>query len=118
MLTDDQLEALRENSRLRLEAMKASILGMGRVLVAFSVGVDSTFVLKVALRVFRLRYHGEVARLEIAADEYEKFHDPGFRHRVSADLKRRGFSFVSVDLEPFRSGRMNEAAFPLTVPSS
>jgi pyridinium-3,5-biscarboxylic acid mononucleotide sulfurtransferase len=58
---------------------------------------------------FRVRWHGEVARLEVAADEYDRLLDKSLRERASAALKRRGFKFVSVDLEPFRTGRMNEA---------
>jgi len=63
---------------------------------------------ELGLRQFRVRWHGEVARLEVAADEFDKLMDKGLRERASAALKRRGFKFVSVDLEAFRSGRMNE----------
>ena len=59
------------------------------------------------LRQFRVRYHGDVARLEIAAEEYDKLLDAGLRERASAALKGRGFKFVALDLEPFRSGRLN-----------
>ncbi len=73
------------------------------------------------LRSFRVRYHGEVARLEVAPEEYEKLYDPELRRKANEALKRRGFAFVALDLEPFRSGRLNEAAgikpdaFPLPV---
>jgi uncharacterized protein len=62
------------------------------------------------LKQFRVRYHGEVARLEVCAEEYEKLLDRGLRERAAAALKKRGFAYVAVDLEPFRSGRLNEAA--------
>ncbi|MBI5545803.1 MAG: ATP-dependent sacrificial sulfur transferase LarE [Deltaproteobacteria bacterium] len=62
------------------------------------------------LRQLRVRWHGDVARIEVAAEEYERLLDPELRHKAVAALKRRGFHFVSLDLEPFRSGRMNEAA--------
>jgi uncharacterized protein len=64
---------------------------------------------KLGLRNFRVRYHGQVARIEVSAEEYEKFHSADFRCRTNAVLKSSGFSFVALDLEPFRSGRMNEA---------
>jgi uncharacterized protein len=57
-------------------------------------------------RVFRVRYHGEVARIEVAADELERLLD--MRSEVSEALKRAGFRFVAVDLEPYRSGRLSE----------
>ena len=62
------------------------------------------------LRSFRVRYHGEVARLEVAAEEQHRFTDPVFRERINRALRARGFAFVALDLEPFRSGRLNEAA--------
>ena len=61
------------------------------------------------LRNFRVRYHGEVARLEVAAEELPRFADEALRARVNAALKARGFRYVALDLEPFRSGRLNEA---------
>ena len=60
------------------------------------------------LREFRVRYHGEIARSEVAAPEMEN----ALRMRAAAvaALKAAGFLFVTIDLEPFRSGRLNEAA--------
>ncbi len=63
---------------------------------------------RLGLRTFRVRYHGEVARLEVAAEEQDRFFSAEFRARVNEALQRRGFRFVSLDLEPFRSGRMNQ----------
>jgi len=63
---------------------------------------------ELGLRQFRVRWHGDVARLEVAAEEFDRLLDPGLRERAASALKRRGFKFVSVDLEPFRTGRMNE----------
>src|SRR5258708_35078505 len=62
------------------------------------------------LREFRVRWHGEIARIEVGEGELETL----VRARAAAvtALKDAGFKFVSVDLEPFRSGRLNEAAGP------
>ena len=62
------------------------------------------------LRNFRVRYHGEIARLELAADELPRMLDPALRDAALSALKKRGFKFAVLDLEPFRSGRLNEAA--------
>jgi uncharacterized protein len=59
-------------------------------------------------KVARVRYHGEVARLEVEADEIPRLLDPAIRDRVDAELKRIGFRFVTVDLKGFRSGSLNE----------
>ncbi|MHB8873384.1 MAG: ATP-dependent sacrificial sulfur transferase LarE [Myxococcaceae bacterium] len=74
------------------------------------IGSAESSLKALGLRQFRIRYHGEIARLEIAADEYPRFHDEGFRAQVDQALRARGFSFVALDLEPFRTGRMNESA--------
>jgi uncharacterized protein len=60
------------------------------------------------LREFRVRYHGDIARIEVGEGELDQL----LRVRAEAVrlLKDAGFKFVSVDLESFRSGRLNEAA--------
>jgi uncharacterized protein len=68
---------------------------------------------KLGLRSFRVRYHGEVARLEVAAEEQVRFNSPELRTAVNAALQARGFRFVALDLEPFRSGRMNPVSLPV-----
>jgi pyridinium-3,5-biscarboxylic acid mononucleotide sulfurtransferase len=76
----------------------------------YQIGSAESDLRALGLRQYRLRYHGEVARLEVDAAEYERFSDPAFRARVNEALRARGFAFVALDLEPFRSGRLNEAA--------
>jgi pyridinium-3,5-biscarboxylic acid mononucleotide sulfurtransferase len=56
----------------------------------------------------RVRHHGDVARIELPAPDLERLLEPGLRARVDAAIKACGFGFVAVDLEPFRSGRMND----------
>src|SRR5205814_1800921 len=74
------------------------------------IGSAESDLRALGLRQYRIRYHGDVARLEVDAAEYDKFKDEAFRAQVNAALKARGFAFVALDLEPFRSGRLNEAA--------
>ncbi|MBN9685041.1 MULTISPECIES: ATP-dependent sacrificial sulfur transferase LarE [unclassified Corallococcus] len=59
---------------------------------------------------FRVRYHQDVARIELASEEYPRFFEAGIRERINGAFKSLGFKFVALDLEPFRSGRLNEAA--------
>jgi pyridinium-3,5-biscarboxylic acid mononucleotide sulfurtransferase len=73
------------------------------------VGSAESELRGLGLRTFRVRYHGEVARIEVSAEELPRFEDAEFRARVNVALRRRGFSYVALDLEPFRSGRLNEA---------
>jgi uncharacterized protein len=60
------------------------------------------------LREFRVRYHGEIARVEAGEGDFELLLK--VRSQALNALKAAGFKFVTVDLEPFRSGRLNEAA--------
>ena len=58
----------------------------------------------------RVRYHqGDMARIEVAPEAMAKFADPEFRRLVVETLKGAGFRYVSLDLEGFRSGSLNEA---------
>lgn len=59
-------------------------------------------------RVARVRYHGEVARLEVESSEIPTLLEPELREAVDRELKKIGFRFVTVDLKGFRSGSLNE----------
>jgi uncharacterized protein len=59
-------------------------------------------------RVARVRFHGEIARLEVESSEIARLLEPVTRARVDSELKRLGFRFVTVDLMGFRSGSLNE----------
>jgi pyridinium-3,5-biscarboxylic acid mononucleotide sulfurtransferase len=60
-------------------------------------------------RVARVRYHGDVARIEVDAGEIARMLDAGIREAVDRELKKLGFRFVALDLRGFRSGSLNEA---------
>lgn len=57
----------------------------------------------------RVRHHGQVARIELPADQMQQMLDPGVRLEVARAVKRAGFLYVSLDLEGFRSGSGNVA---------
>jgi pyridinium-3,5-biscarboxylic acid mononucleotide sulfurtransferase len=63
---------------------------------------------ELGFRVFRVRYHGEVARVEVAPEELDRMLSPKVREAVTAALKAAGFAYVAVDLEGYRTGAMNE----------
>jgi len=58
-------------------------------------------------RQFRVRAHGELARLELAQDELSRGLEPAIAAKISAGLKETGFAFVTVDLEGYRQGSLN-----------
>ena len=59
-------------------------------------------------RQFRVRFHGEVVRLEVAPDELEKALNLEMARRFTAIFKGLGFKYVTLDLEGYRQGAMNE----------
>ena len=60
-------------------------------------------------RVYRVRYHGSVARIEVSAQEMPLLLLPEVRREVTQRFRESGFSYVSVDLEGYRRGAMNES---------
>lgn len=60
-------------------------------------------------RVFRVRHHDTVARLEIARSEMPRALDPELSAQLTASLKALGYQYVSLDLQGYRLGSLNEA---------
>ncbi len=74
------------------------------------IGTAEQDLWDLGFRQFRVRYHGETARIEAAAEELSRLGEPALRERVIERVKSRGFKLVVIDPEPFRSGRLNELA--------
>ena len=58
---------------------------------------------------FRVRHHDAIARIEVRAQDVPKLAAEPVRSRVVEKLKSLGFWFVTVDLQGFRSGSLNES---------
>jgi uncharacterized protein len=59
-------------------------------------------------RQFRVRFHGEIARIEIAREEMEKALSLEMAGKFTAIFKKLGFQYVALDLEGYRQGSLNE----------
>ncbi len=59
-------------------------------------------------RQFRVRHHGEIVRIEIALEEFPRALTAEMAREFTAVFKVLGFKFVTLDLEGFRSGSMNQ----------
>jgi uncharacterized protein len=59
-------------------------------------------------RQFRVRFHGEVVRIEIAREEMPKALSVDMAGRFTAIFKALGFKYVTLDLEGYRQGSLNE----------
>lgn len=71
---------------------------------------------ELGFRQFRVRYHEEIARIEIPPEDFPRLLDPLVRERVETQLKKLGFRFVTLDLGGFRSGGLNAELLPLLPP--
>jgi uncharacterized protein len=58
-------------------------------------------------RQLRVRHYGDLARLELPADELDAV--VARRHEIVAAVKSAGYRYVTLDLEGFRSGNLNDA---------
>lgn len=66
------------------------------------------FLLDIGFRQVRVRHHGDIARIEVAAEEREKIFSIELMDKISGKLKSIGFKYVTFDLTGYRTGSMNE----------
>jgi pyridinium-3,5-biscarboxylic acid mononucleotide sulfurtransferase len=62
---------------------------------------------ELGFRQFRVRAHGELARIELALDELSRGLDPAMTQEIAMRIKLAGFTFVTLDLEGYRQGSLN-----------
>ena len=67
-----------------------------------------SFLREMGLRQLRVRHHNTVARIEVAPEDFALILDAGNRERISKHFKSIGYAYVTLDLDGFRSGSMNE----------
>ena len=56
----------------------------------------------------RVRHHESLARIELAPDTLQKAAEPQIRKKLVQALKELGYHYVTLDLEGYRTGSMNE----------
>ena len=95
-------------------ACLASRFAYGEVITARKlrrVELAEDFLHDLGFTQLRVRVHGadgELARIEVAGDQIARLAEPELRTKVIARLTELGFTYVSLDLQGFRSGAMNE----------
>jgi uncharacterized protein len=68
-----------------------------------------TFLRDLGFRHFRVRFHDErTARIEVGQQEVKRLMDDDLREQVVRQLKDLGFTYVTLDLQGYRTGSMNE----------
>jgi uncharacterized protein len=59
-------------------------------------------------RQFRVRFHGELVRIEVAPDELDRALNLEMARRLTSIFKNLGFQYITLDLEGYRQGSLNE----------
>ncbi len=73
------------------------------------IDAAETLFRDLGFRSFRVRHHDDnTARIEVSAEELPRLLDDTLRKQVVDHLKSLGFTYVTLDLQGFRSGSMNE----------
>lgn len=57
---------------------------------------------------FRVRIHGTLARIELLPEEMDRLLTPKLRAEIAEKFRSFGFSYVTLDLQGYRTGSMNE----------
>jgi len=66
------------------------------------------YIKKQGILQVRVRYHYNIARIEVEKGSMKRFFDEKFRNIVAKKLKRLGFKYVTLDIEGYRTGSLNE----------
>ncbi len=66
------------------------------------------FLKSLGFQEFRVRHHGDTARIEMKEEDINKMVTTEIRRSIAEKLRSLGYTFITLDLEGFRSGRLNE----------
>jgi len=116
-LTKDDIRALSREMNLPTSEQPASPCLASRIVYGLEVTeqrlgqIDEAenFLRGLGLVEFRVRHHNTIARIEVNPRDIEKVTSEPARSQIVEKLKSLGFKFVTVDLQGFRSGALNEA---------
>jgi len=115
-LTKDDIRRLSRNLNLPTADMPASPCLASRIAYGLEIPHQSLkqveqaeeFLKQLGLVEFRVRHHDAIARIEVHPEDIGKITKQPARSRIVEKLKSLGFKFVTIDLQGFRSGSLNE----------
>jgi uncharacterized protein len=67
------------------------------------------FLRDLGFRNIRARHQGKTMKIEVAPQDIKRFFDDDIRQKVISEIKNIGYTYVTVDLEGYRRGSLNEA---------
>jgi len=111
-ISKGDVRALANDMKLHVREKPASACLASRIPVGVEVtparlgqvGRAEAALRQVGFSIFRVRHHGEIARLELGPAESRRIEDPAVRDRVVDLVRSAGFRYVVVDLEGYRPG--------------
>ncbi len=111
-----EIRELARQANLRVWDKPASACLSSRVEYGRAVTPEALHVIErgedalraMGFRQFRVRHHGEIVRIEIAREELPQALTADMARELTLVFKELGFKFVTLDLEGFRSGSMNQ----------
>ena len=115
-LTKDEIRALARDAGLPIWDEPASACLSSRIPYQSEVTEAKLATIEQAeeivralgFRVFRVRHHDTLARLEIGRDEMSRAFEPEINQALVSGLKAIGYKYVSLDLQGYRTGSLNE----------
>jgi uncharacterized protein len=66
------------------------------------------FLFGLGFKQVRVRHYGNLARIEVLKEEMDRLLNDSMREKVVNHLKKIGYRYITLDLQGFRSGSMNE----------
>lgn len=115
-LTKQDIRQLSEKLNLPTAGIPASPCLASRIAYGLEISQENLgqveeaeeFLRGLGLVEFRVRHHGQVARIEVHPEDMSKIMREDIRKKIVEKLRELGFKFVAMDMAGFRSGSLNE----------
>ena len=115
-LTKEEIRTLSRLRNLPTAEMPASPCLASRIAYGIEITADrlrqveqaEEFLRSLGFTELRVRHHGPLARIEVPPGRISQVADPALRSRIIEQLKALGFRYITLDLQGFRSGSLNE----------
>jgi uncharacterized protein len=72
------------------------------------IELAETYLIEIGIRAVRVRIHEKLARIETEPRFIEKIFREHLMEKIAKQLKQYGFSYVTLDMEGYRTGGMDE----------
>ena len=115
-LTKDDIRKLSKDLGLKTADLPAAPCLASRITYGLEVTenrlnqIDKAedYLKSLGLITLRLRHHGDIARIEVPSSDIPKITEEQMRQKIVSAFKQMGFKYISLDLQGFRLGSLNE----------